>query len=79
MLFNCKSVQLVWTDISKIVGFTVKLEHIVLGIEKNNAVSFILSLIAFLIYKHWLIKSLKKQSKVHLLTINMFKQELELR
>ncbi len=79
MIFKCKNVQVVWTDISNILGFTVELRHIVLGIEKNNAVSFILSLIAFLIYKHWLIKSLKNQSKVGILTLNMFKEELEYR
>ena len=79
MLFKCKCNQQIWTNIGKILGFTVELKHVIVGVKGNNIVSFILSLIAFLIYKDWLLNSLSNKGRKENLSLCMFKQDLNYR
>ena len=50
LLHDCIFANKLWLDFNTILDFNVELKHIVLGIDTNDEMSFMISLIAYLIY-----------------------------
>jgi hypothetical protein len=58
LLYNCEYAQSIWKDVKVSMNIEISLIDIICGINLDKTTSFIISLIAFLIYKDWLITSL---------------------
>ena len=76
LLFKCVYVEKVWNPFSLLTDFTVNLSDIIIGVEFNNAMSFVISLVAYLIYKDWLQYSLNDSPRPPSIDINSLKCDL---
>ena len=59
MLFLCAYTDPVWNLFTMQTGYVVSLDDIILGVDNHDALTFAISLTAYLIYKDWLIHSLE--------------------
>ena len=75
LLYNCKYARKIWNDFMTITGLTVTLRDIILSVHDDNH-NFVLSLIAYLIYKEWLINSLSDKSRENNPSLRLFKGDL---
>ena len=62
-LYYCNKVRNIWQDLNTILDIDINIENIVLGLNIDKASNFALSLIAFYVYKDWLLKSLKNENQ----------------
>jgi len=76
LLFNCTFAKRIWIDFNTMVDFIVELTHIIFGVENNDILSFIISLISYLIYKDWLVHSMSNLPRNTNPSLDIFKSDL---
>ena len=59
LLYNCNFATSIWRDYEMCTGINVILEDVVLGVKLDKTNRFVVSVRAYLIYKQWLLCSLK--------------------
>jgi hypothetical protein len=55
LLFHCTYTKNIWYVVENILQITVSEKSVILGVNKHTTFNLVSSLIAFLIYKHWLV------------------------
>ena len=78
MLFQCQHAQHIWRFVSKSLKFDVSLENIFLG-TNNNIITYIISIMSYLIYKEWLISRNDQSPRVWQTTLSFLNRELKFR
>ena len=68
-LYHCKKVRNLWQELNTILNTNISIEDIVLGLNIGKTDNFVLSLIAFLVYKDWLLKSLNNENQNNTLVL----------
>ena len=65
MLYKCSRIQNIWQLVSKALGYNIKLKHVIIGyfLYEMSHIDFCISSIAYLIYKIWLLFSLKENNE----------------
>lgn len=76
LLFNCTFAKRIWIDFNTMVDFIVELTHIIFGVENNDILSFVISLISYLIYKDWLVHSMSNLPRNTNPSLDIFKSDL---
>ena len=61
MLFNCQFAKIIWQEIGRRLGFTIKAHHVFIRSSVSVAVDQVISITSYLIYKAWLMESLNGQ------------------
>ncbi len=79
LVFQCKYANRIWVEFENILHLNLDLHHIVLGVQNNKAMSFVISVIAFLIYKEWLVKSMKNEERSEIPNLHAFREDLKFR
>ena len=80
LLYNCEYAQSIWKDVKDAMNIEVSLIDIICGINLDITTNFIISLIAFLIYKDWLVSSLNNNQRTNKHpNLRMFASELHFR
>ena len=64
MLFYCEKARQIWNLIGQIFNVQMSLKHVVLT-DSDNDMSFLFSLVSFLIYKEWLLFSVNETWRTH--------------
>ena len=59
MLYSCKYASKIWADFMQKTGLHVTRHTIVLGTKELKTKNVLINLIAYFIYKNWLLESLK--------------------
>lgn len=78
LLFDCDYVQPLWRKFTRTFNTNVSFSKI-LGANCESHLNSTYSLIAFLIYKEWLLLSLNNKCRTHPISFQYYKDELELR
>ena len=78
LLFNCTYVKPIWNKVNEIFDINVSFD-LILGIEKTSPYNRVLTLVAFLIYKEWLVLSFEYKARTNPLIFAYFKSEIKLR
>ncbi len=79
MLFYCQCAKRLWEKLGEILGLAIKLDHIVFGTKISKDMSFVISLIAYLIYKDWLVASMSNKPRSKNISLSMIKPDLYFR
>ena len=77
LVFQCKYANSIWIEFRKMLDLKLELHHIVLGVQNNKRMSFLISIVAFLIYKEWLVKSMKNEERSEIPNLNVFIEDLK--
>ena len=78
LLFECKHAQLIWNQVKSATDLVITKKTIILG-SGNNTTDYVISLVAFLIYKEWLISSIEHTHRLWVATKSYIHKELEFR
>lgn len=78
MLFSCKHAKYMWQIVMTVYKINVNYQDIVCGHE-NQEMRFVITIIAFLLYKEWLLPSLDVRERRPNFPITYFTHELKLR
>ena len=76
LLFYCNYANNLWRELSDILGWKICLKHIIYGVMKDESISFIISLLAYLIYKDWLISSFANKRHTGYSSLSHFRSDL---
>ena len=76
LLYYCNYANNFWKELSNIIGWKICLKHVIYGIMGDEASTFIISLIAYLIYKEWLINSFANRCQTGYPSIDHFRSDL---
>ena len=78
LLYNCMYVKPIWKEFQSL--FNVKISFAtILGIDRNCEYDLIVTLVAYLIYKEWLLQSLENLQRKRNITYHFYIEELDLR
>ena len=77
-LFDCKYVKPLWNLLENVYNVKISFKSI-LGIDKPFEYNSLVTIIAFLIYKEWLILSLENKKRSNDIMFAFFKEELSIR
>ena len=64
-LFSCTYAKTIWQDLEQITATNIDLQDVILSDSLNHAEMFVISLIAFFIYKEWLLCSLDNRPRLN--------------
>ena len=78
LLIKCPYAKAIWTSVEAALDIEVTAHCILLGHE-NKDINFIISLIAFLIYKEWLLCNKNNAKREHINTSNFLSTEIRFR
>jgi hypothetical protein len=78
LIYLCPHVRLLWQKFDNIFGTDISFP-LILGVDKSFQYNHILTLLSFLIYKEWLLKSLENKVRNSPITLQWYKSEIELR
>lgn len=78
LLFECFHVKPIWNIVNYAFNLNVTFMQI-LGFDENFDHNAIVTIVTFLIYKEWLLKSLEHKNRAIPLSLEHFKAELQLR
>ena len=78
LLFECKYVKTLWETIEEILNCDITYQDVFCGFHEGNTLfaNYLCSICSFIIYKEWLICSLKQQSRKAVCNLSYFKNEL---
>jgi hypothetical protein len=79
LLYQCHYAQSIWRDLFRLAGVSITLAEIVIGNKLNLSYNFVVTLVAYLIYKPWLRESLRNVQREHIVTINVLIPDLKYR
>ena len=79
LLYNCKYAAKIWDDFTMYTGVVIDLCDVIFTSTGDNDRNFIICLVAYLIYKEWLIKSLDNDTRDNVPSLKKFKSDLEYR
>ena len=79
MLYYCKYATQIWEIFNQKVGFEVQIQDIITGSGISEQVDFLISLMSYLIYKHWLLESLKDQPRLNNVKVKSLTIDLKYR
>jgi hypothetical protein len=78
LLYNCDHAQLIWAHVAQATIMNINKLDIFIG-TNNRVTNCVISLIAFLIYKEWLISNKEHQQRTWLSTSIFLRKELKFR
>ena len=78
LIWSCPYVRPLWNIIENVCGVSLNYPMI-LGIEDAWTYDNLFTLVSFLIYKEWLLLSLKNKCRSNQIMLNFYKEELSLR
>ena len=78
LLLDCTYSRPLWHIINSLFNINISFKQI-LGLDKSFRYNNLTSIVSFLIYKEWLVLSLKNEKRQNRLCIDFFKNELLLR
>ncbi len=78
LLYDCYYVKPLWQLMNNVFGLNVSFEQI-LGLDKTFRYNRIATIVSFLIYKEWLLCSLKNKHRSKTIALSYFKEEMYLR
>ena len=79
MLYYCKYATRIWKGSNQKVAFDVKIQDIITGSGISEQIDFLISLVSYLIYKHWLLESLKDQPRMNNVNVTNLTIDLKYR
>ena len=81
LLFECKHVERLWTSVGEALGMNNTQDSIMCGCMDGNFYgnNIIITLVCFLIYKDWLVRSLDNKKRSVDFNLELLKCELKLR
>ena len=65
MLYYCKYAKSIWKDFNQKIGFEVEIQDVITGCGLSQEVDLLISLVSYLIYKYWLLESLKDKPRIN--------------
>ena len=65
LLFNCRYAKHVWDIVQHAFDFTIEIKHVLVG-HGNTVYDFCISLMAYIIYKEWVIQKHKDKTRLHI-------------
>ena len=78
-MFQCQYPRKIWLEFEKDLDLKIELHHIILGIQSNKDLSCIIPLIAYFIYKDWLVKSMAYEERADVPNLHVFRANLKYR
>ena len=79
MLYYCKYATGIWNVFNQKVGLDVGIQDLITGSGISEQVDFLISLVSYLIYKQWLLESLKNQPRINNMGITQLAVDLKYR
>jgi hypothetical protein len=79
MLHACIFAEKIWVEFRFVTGFDIELQDIVLGGRLNFEYSFVVSCVAYLIYKNWLIHSINGKKRENNGSLRLMRPDLKYR
>jgi hypothetical protein len=58
LLYYCEYANTIWQDFTRLTGMSVTLTDVIVGDRLCNTFNFVITLVAYLIYKKWLLESI---------------------
>jgi hypothetical protein len=65
LLFSCTYAKTIWQDLEQINATNIDLQDVILSDSLSHAEMFVISLVAFFIYKEWLLCSLENRPRLN--------------
>ena len=78
LLYNCQYAVKIWNEFNTSTGLKVDLHDVILTHNDNDS-NFVICLVAYLMYKEWLMKSLDDNVRSNTPSMDNFKADLEYR
>ena len=79
LIYECSYAKEIWRDVEIALDIVTSLNMVIFGINKDQTLNTILSIIVYIIYKDWLICSLENNSRSDRPCINSIINELNVR
>ena len=76
MLFHCIDARSVWEDFKNVTGIDVTLKHVITGDSLTHLDNLQITVVAYLIYKRWLLESKEIKQRLGVAKLNDFNCEL---
>ena len=76
LLYYCKYASAIWESFSETLDVDLSVDDILVGNNQTIPFNFLISLVSFLIYKSWLLESMKNKPRIYKPSISMFKPDL---
>ena len=79
LIFQCSYAQKIWFIFNCVFRIFISYKDIICGIRGEKVIENVSSILAFLLYKEWLLRSLKNEQRCSVLNLPFFAHELMLR
>ena len=79
ILFSCQYAAAIWQSFNNLTGMRITLNDIIIGDDLIESYNFVVTLLAFLIYKKWLLESMNNVPCINIVSIDILKPDLKYR